>query len=313
MAAAGREHAESLTSPLFATILLDECSLTSICDMASTEHRGVRLSARETVRATSMRARAHLHRLSLEASRPWLQLSPFERIRMPWSFLLRVAEVRPRVVEAVSGSAASTFNLRCNTHDAPTMWCIRNEQQLLTTRRAEAAEATRAHEAFVHAMQQAAARAVRVERIRERARERHELGRHVRVEVVQRRLARRRAEWRQRAARAARLGPLILRSTQHDVAKELPPKTEIFHTIELNETQKDLYETVRATMDKHVRQALELQGQQSQIVFLDALLKLRQICCHPKLLESQEDVVKSAKFEHLIDLLMTLRQEGLLG
>ena len=63
-------------------------------------------------------------------------------------------------------------------------------------------------------------------------------------------------------------------------------------------------------MDKHVRQALELQGQQSQIVFLDALLKLRQICCHPKLLESQEDVVKSAKFEHLIDLLMTLRQEG---
>ena len=80
-------------------------------------------------------ARAHLHRLSLEASRPWLQLSPFERIRMPWSFLLRVAEVRPRAVVAVSCSAASTFNLRCNTHDAPTMWCIRNEQQLLTTRR----------------------------------------------------------------------------------------------------------------------------------------------------------------------------------
>ena len=64
----------------------------------------------------AVRARAHLHRLSLEASRPWLQLSPFERIRMPWSFLLRVAEVRPRVVVAVSGSAASTFNLRCNTH-----------------------------------------------------------------------------------------------------------------------------------------------------------------------------------------------------
>jgi superfamily II DNA or RNA helicase len=113
-----------------------------------------------------------------------------------------------------------------------------------------------------------------------------------------------------RAALAARVGPLILRRTKHDVAKELPAKTEIFHTIELNETQKDLYETVRATMDKHVRQALELQGQQSQIVFLDALLKLRQICCHPKLLKSQEDVVKSAKFEHLIDLLMTLRQEG---
>ena len=113
-----------------------------------------------------------------------------------------------------------------------------------------------------------------------------------------------------RAALAARVGPLILRRTKHDVAKELPPKTEILHTVELNEMQKDLYETVRATMDKHVRQALELQGQQSQIVFLDALLKLRQICCHPKLLESQKEVAESAKFEYLIDLLTTLRQEG---
>ena len=113
-----------------------------------------------------------------------------------------------------------------------------------------------------------------------------------------------------RAALAARVGPLILRRTKHDVAKELPPKTEIPHTIELNEAQKDLYETVRATMDKHVRQALELQGQQSQIVFLDALLKLRQICCHPQLLAAQDKVVESAKFTHLVDLLDTLRQEG---
>ena len=52
------------------------------------------------------------------------------------------------------------------------MWCIRNEQQLLTTRRAEAVEATRAHEAIVRAMQEAAARAVREVRIRERIRER---------------------------------------------------------------------------------------------------------------------------------------------
>jgi superfamily II DNA or RNA helicase len=113
-----------------------------------------------------------------------------------------------------------------------------------------------------------------------------------------------------RTALAARVGPLILRRTKHDVAKELPPKTEILHTIELNDAQKDLYETVRATMDKQVRQALELQGQQSQIVFLDALLKLRQICCHPQLLAAQDASVPSNKFDHLIDLLDTLRQEG---
>src|SRR5262249_22013899 len=76
-----------------------------------------------------------------------------------------------------------------------------------------------------------------------------------------------------RQSLAQRVGPLILRRTKHDVAKELPPKTEILHTIELSEPQKDLYETVRSAMDKQVRQALAMRGVESQIVFLDALLK----------------------------------------
>ncbi|MEQ1841877.1 MAG: DEAD/DEAH box helicase, partial [Verrucomicrobiales bacterium] len=113
-----------------------------------------------------------------------------------------------------------------------------------------------------------------------------------------------------RAALARRVGPLILRRTKHDVAKELPPKTEILHEIEMSEAQKDLYETVRSTMDKQVRQALAIRGQQAQIVFLDALLKLRQICCHPRLLKEQESAASSAKFEYLIDLLEVFREEG---
>ncbi|MBL9153628.1 MAG: DEAD/DEAH box helicase [Verrucomicrobiales bacterium] len=111
-----------------------------------------------------------------------------------------------------------------------------------------------------------------------------------------------------RAALARRVGPLILRRTKHDVAKELPPKTEIVHTIEMSEAQKDLYETVRSTMDKHVRQALAIQGTEARVMFLDALLKLRQICCHPRLLDGRD--APSAKFDHLVDLLDTFRQEG---
>jgi superfamily II DNA or RNA helicase len=111
-----------------------------------------------------------------------------------------------------------------------------------------------------------------------------------------------------RAALARRVGPLILRRTKHDVAKELPPKTEIVHTIELSAQQKDLYETVRSTMDKQVRQALAIHGNQAQVVFLDALLKLRQICCHPRLLDGRDE--SSGKFEHLVELLDTFRQEG---
>lgn len=113
-----------------------------------------------------------------------------------------------------------------------------------------------------------------------------------------------------REALARRVGPLILRRTKRDVAKELPPKTEILHTITLSETQKDLYETVRSAMDKQVRQALALRGQESQIVFLDALLKLRQICCHPSLLANQPAGSPSAKFDYLADMLDTLREEG---
>ena len=114
---------------------------------------------------------------------------------------------------------------------------------------------------------------------------------------------------------AKRVGPLILRRTKHDVAKELPPKTEIPHLIQLEGEQQDLYETVRSTMDKQVRQALALKGTESQIVFLDALLKLRQICCHPDLLKRDEEEqdnksARSSKFDYLVDLLATLRSEG---
>ena len=108
---------------------------------------------------------------------------------------------------------------------------------------------------------------------------------------------------------ARRVMPLILRRTKHEVAKELPPKTEILHTIELAEEQKDLYETVRSLMDKQVRQAMALQGNETQIVFLDALLKLRQICCHPNLLKDADHQADSAKFIYLIELLDTLRRE----
>jgi superfamily II DNA or RNA helicase len=110
-----------------------------------------------------------------------------------------------------------------------------------------------------------------------------------------------------------RVAPLILRRTKDQVAKELPPKTELVHLIELHTSQKDLYETVRATMDKRVRQAITARGLgQSQIVFLDALLKLRQICCDPRLLpdEFSRDVRESAKLDFLTELLELLIEEG---
>ena len=121
-------------------------------------------------------------------------------------------------------------------------------------------------------------------------------------------------------ALAHKIGILILRRTKDQVATELPPKTEIPHLIELGTDEKDLYETVRSTMDKHVRQALAIRGQEAQIVFLDALLKLRQICCHQDLIANKgsdpasENISQgprqSAKFNYLKELLETLKKEN---
>lgn len=113
---------------------------------------------------------------------------------------------------------------------------------------------------------------------------------------------------------SARLQPLLLRRTKSAVAKDLPPKTEILHSIELDKAQTDLYETIRAAVDQRVRDAINNQGlERSQIIVLDALLKLRQVCCHPQLLkiDAAKKIETSAKTAYLMeDLLPELIDEG---
>jgi len=116
------------------------------------------------------------------------------------------------------------------------------------------------------------------------------------------------------AALNRRVSPLILRRTKDQVAAELPEKTTLVHRIDLEGRQTDLYESVRAAMDERVRDALADKGlAKSHIIVLDALLKLRQICCHPQLLKSEaaQRVTESAKLEFLTqELLPTLIEEG---
>jgi len=110
-----------------------------------------------------------------------------------------------------------------------------------------------------------------------------------------------------------RVSPFMLRRTKAQVLGELPPKTEIVLHAELAGPQRDLYESVRLTMEKRVRDELAARGlARSQIVVLDALLKLRQVCCHPPLVKLQRatQVRKSAKLELLGDLVRELVAEG---
>ncbi len=111
-----------------------------------------------------------------------------------------------------------------------------------------------------------------------------------------------------------RVNPFILRRTKNQVASELPPKTEMMRTIEIVGPQRDLYEAIRMSMEKKVRDAIVKQGLgKSHIIILDALLKLRQICCDPRLLSLPEAAIahnSSAKLETLMELLDNLVEEG---
>src|SRR4030067_213214 len=119
-----------------------------------------------------------------------------------------------------------------------------------------------------------------------------------------------------RGALTRRLKPFLLRRTKEQVAKELPPKNEIVREVELDGAQRDLYESIRVAMHDKVRREIEKKGlARSQIVILDALLKLRQVCCDPRLLklDSAKKVKHSAKLELLMDMLPELIEEGRRG
>lgn len=111
-----------------------------------------------------------------------------------------------------------------------------------------------------------------------------------------------------------RVQPFVLRRSKNEVARELPAKTEMVRSIELVGAQRDLYEAIRMSMEKKVREAIAKQGlNKSHIILLDALLKLRQICCDPRLLSLPEAKMAhgiSAKLEALMDLVDNLMEEG---
>ena len=114
-------------------------------------------------------------------------------------------------------------------------------------------------------------------------------------------------------ALARRVAPFMLRRTKSQVVQELPAKTEIVQYVELQGKQRALYESIRVSMEKRIRDLVASQGmQRSHIQFLDALLKLRQACIDPRLvkLEKAANIREHAKLEWLTVTLPQLLEEG---
>ena len=113
---------------------------------------------------------------------------------------------------------------------------------------------------------------------------------------------------------AARVRPFILRRLKTEVATELPPLTELVRRVPLVGLQKQLYESVRVAADHMVRRILVRDGftPTSLISVLDAMLKLRQVCCDPRLLKGVEVLphTERAKLDWLREHLPDFAAEG---
>jgi SNF2 family DNA or RNA helicase len=112
---------------------------------------------------------------------------------------------------------------------------------------------------------------------------------------------------------AQRIRPFVLRRRKTEVAAELPARTDIVKRVRLRGEQRDLYESVRVAADEEIRRILQRKGfAGARITILDALLKLRQVCCDPRLLKGAETspTVERAKLELLREMLPALLAEG---
>lgn len=110
-----------------------------------------------------------------------------------------------------------------------------------------------------------------------------------------------------------RIKPFLLRRTKDKVARELPMKTEMVRYVELTSNQRQIYESVRELMDKKVQDEIAKYGiAHCQIIILEALLKLRQVCCDPRLLRGsayKKSPNASSKLVELMEMLEELLLE----
>jgi superfamily II DNA or RNA helicase len=104
-----------------------------------------------------------------------------------------------------------------------------------------------------------------------------------------------------------RIGPFVLRRLKREVARELPPRTDVVMHCELDEDERAVYDALRAaTRDKLVAQ-LEQGG--SVLGALEALLRLRQAACHASLVPGQQRE-RSSKLERLMIAVEQIAAEG---
>jgi SNF2 family DNA or RNA helicase len=105
--------------------------------------------------------------------------------------------------------------------------------------------------------------------------------------------------------------PFILRRLKSQVEKELPDRTDIINLCELEDDQRSLYLDVLDECRQKVFTEIASRGiKRSQISVLAALLRLRQVCCDPRLLKREGVNAASAKLDTLMEMIAEIVDEG---
>jgi superfamily II DNA or RNA helicase len=106
------------------------------------------------------------------------------------------------------------------------------------------------------------------------------------------------------AAKALRtkIRPFLLRRLKSDVAKELPPRTDLVLECDLSDEERAVYDAIRAATQKEVVERLRAGG--SVLQALESLLRLRQAACHSALVPGQQ----AASSTKVIELCAALEQ-----
>jgi superfamily II DNA or RNA helicase len=106
------------------------------------------------------------------------------------------------------------------------------------------------------------------------------------------------------------LRPFVLRRTKAEVAKELPPKTEIRVDVVLSAKEREIYEDARlAAIARLAEIETGLPDEQQRFHVFAALTRLRQIACHPRLADEGLRV-RSSKLEAFLELVRSIVEEG---
>jgi superfamily II DNA or RNA helicase len=108
--------------------------------------------------------------------------------------------------------------------------------------------------------------------------------------------------------------PFIMRRLKSQVEKELPDRTDIINLCELEDEQRALYLDVLDECRQKVFSEIASRGiGRSPLSVLTALLRLRQVCCDPRLLKNRTDLPgasASAKLTALLAMIGEIVEEG---